>query len=732
MRRSGLRSVAILLGALSLVATGASPAFAQRPRHAAGGKGKGKPKDKPASDNPYAGDADKADKADDAAATPANPSASSPGAAAPSAAPGDTAPAPTNPNPDAAAPAKAEGEQAGAPDTYSAGMRAYTEALQKRKLAASASLSRQRLRDELAKIDQQLADGRRDEAIGDLVYLVESPRFAAFERSDEGRAALFYLGDSLGRAGAYQPARGYLQRLLQGDPNDTWYRRAVRSLVDFGLASDEPHAFLKDLSGVPPSAPEELRGDIAYLRGRAAEHDKQPEQALAAYATVPSSSRFWAQATYLSGLIAVERGDLKKGENLFCKVADPKLTPRHAPAFGGSDFFRVRDLSRLALGRVAHEQYRFDDARYYYYLVPRDSDQLPEALYETATTRYEAKDYDGAREMMDELKALHRNHAYQDEAWVLDAYIDMATCHFPAADKKLHEFLVRYEPVRNAARRLWRDRTATTKLVESVRNGADPASAGLGVGADVARTLAALLRVDAGYGHASTRLAQLEHQMSGLRGAMGELDEATRRLSRPKEVKPESATPLGQTPEDKLARVDSQVAEVKRLLREIEASGKGKRADLADLRKQLEALEIEARADRAALAAAPATGDKQGTDLPDVIDSDRARATKLYADSEKLAARLRAEQVALAKDALVRLDRRLSRLLARARLGRIETVLGKKHALEVEIEALNQGLLPQSIVDSLDAARYLKDDEEYWPFDGEDWADEYVGGEGLR
>lgn len=65
-------------------------------------------------------------------------------------------------------------------------------------------------------------------------------------------------------------------------------------------------------------------------------------------------------------------------------------------------------------------------------------------------------------------------------------------------------------------------------------------------------------------------------------------------------------------------------------------------------------------------------------------------------------------------------------------MGRIELVLGKKRALEVEIEALSQGLLPPSMVDSLDVARYLRDDEEYWPDDGEDWADEYVGGEGLR
>ena len=30
------------------------------------------------------------------------------------------------------------------------------------------------------------------------------------------------------------------------------------------------------------------------------------------------------------------------------------------------------------------------------------------------------------------------------------------------------------------------------------------------------------------------------------------------------------------------------------------------------------------------------------------------------------------------------------------------------------------------------AERWLQADEEYWPFDGEDWEDEYVGGEGLR
>ena len=179
-------------------------------------------------------------------------------------------------------------------------MRAYQKALDAKKMAASSALSIQRLREDLPSIEEKLAGGRRDEAIGDLVYLIESPRFEPFAGSDEGKTALFLLGDALAGAGALQPGRGYLTRLLKGDPGDTAYRRAVHSLVDAGLASDRPEVILKDLQVVPPNAPDELSGDVSYLRGRAAELGKKSDEALAAYATVGEKSRFWAQATYLS------------------------------------------------------------------------------------------------------------------------------------------------------------------------------------------------------------------------------------------------------------------------------------------------------------------------------------------------------------------------------------------------------------------------------------------------
>jgi hypothetical protein len=652
--------------------------------------------------------------AEAATAAPATPSAPAEGVAA-------TAPPPTPEAPSTAL------------DTRSSAFAAYQRALEKRRLAPTEALSAARLREDMERIEDEIANGRRDEAISELVYLVESPRFPPFARSPEGRSARFKLGDALGRAGAHDVARAYLVSLLEGDPNDTWYRQSVHSLIDFGLESERPRVFLKDVEVVPPSASDEIRGDIAYLAGRAAESEGKPDEALAEYAKVRDRSRFWAQATYLTGVIEVERKHYKRGEAAFCKVADPKLMPKRAAFFGGSDFFRVRDLARLGLGRVAHEQYRFDDARYYYYLVPQDSERLPEALYETATTRYEAKDYEGARSSMDDLRRVSTNHPYEDEAWILDSYIDLAMCRFPQADKKLNEFLKRYEPVRDAARKLASDPTATRSLNEALRTGADPAAAGLGVPEETARALGSLLRVDAGYGRATRRLAELDYQMNGLLASIGELEEANKRLTQPKELRAQAAGPIGASSAEQQARVQSQLAEVRRLIRQAERSSRG---DLTELKQELATLELQARAARDLSAAEkPAPGAaaaNTGSDLGDVLVQDEARAADLYTAAGALRKELEAQQAALAKDSFERLDRRLTRLLRRARLGRVETVLGKKRALEVEIEALSQGLLPQTIVDSLDAARYLGDDEEYWPYEGEDWADEYVGGEGLR
>jgi hypothetical protein len=630
-----------------------------------------------------------------------------------------------------AMPVASVGAQAASTDTRSSVMAAYNKALAERRLEASTALSPTVLRERLLEMQELSSAGRRDEVIASLVRLVESPRFADYADSDEGHAAIYALGDALAAAGAHEPARGYLKRLLPLSPTDTYARRAVRRLAEIAIDTENIATILDDLRTVPTAnQPPETRGEIAYLNGRARQLAGDPGGAFKFFAEVGVESRFWAQAVYLSGVIEVERGRLKEGENLFCKVADPRRSDKTAPFFADEKFFAVRDLARLALGRVAHEQFRFDDARYYYYLVPADSERLAEALYESATGRYEKKDYESARALLDELKALGVHHRYEDEASILSAYLDLARCRFEEADAQLKGFIVQYEPVRDAARRLSGDERALMRLLDASRAASDAAAEPSGITPDAARTIAALVRIDAGYGVVSKRLAQLEQEMSGLRGSMGQLDDMTRTLATTGGVRPNSEG-LGDGPASSPARARAEADGVRRQLDALERA-RAPVADIAAMRANLQQIEASLRAARDAGPGAASGALPKGSDLPGLLQIDRASASELYAAADAARSKLLEARTALAKDAVNRLNQRLSRLLRRARLGRIESVLGRKRALEVEVEALAAGVLPQAALDSLEAPRYLKDGEEYWPFEGDDWPDEYVGGEGIN
>ncbi len=642
--------------------------------------------------------------------------------------------APAAQGPAAAPPGAPTGTPTPADPSQGDKMRDYHAALRGRRLGSQEAMGLDYVRARVSEAESLRHAGRNDEAAARLVELVEHPQFEPFQENEEGKAAIYLLGDTLAASSAYEPARAYLQRLLTQKTaslaGGSYAARAVRRLVDIALETRRYDVVLADLKAVPASAPEEIRGEVSYLTGRAREGG-DADGAIAAYSVVTPRSRFWAQATYRAGLLHTARGRLKEGENLFCRVADPKRQGAGgvSPVFGDARFFAVRDLARLGLGRIAHEQGRFDDARYYYYLVPRDSNRLAEALYESATGRYEKKDYEGARELLNELRGLGAHHVYEDEAQILDAYVDLAQCKFPDADKKLVLFLSRYEPVRDAARRVAADERAMAGLL-SVTRGAAPSAAEAGAATpDTLATIASLVRVDAAYGAAVKQRAVLEREASGLKLAARQLGELARTMQTAGGVAPALADGhVDEGPKDVQAAIDG----VRREIDALEAA-KVPEARTTMLRTELAELEARLATSRGTAAAGAGTlSSSKGADLPDLLLQDGARAQALAPNVERARRELERTESAYAKDALRRLDLRLSRLLRRARLGRIESVLGKKRALEVEIEAIANGYLPNDAVDSLDAARYLKDNEEYWPFEGDDWPDEYVGSEGLK
>src|SRR5262249_21382429 len=114
---------------------------------------------------------------------------------------------------------------------------------------------------------------------------------------------------------------------------------------------------------------------------------------------------------------------------------------------------------------------------------------------------------------------------------------------------------------------------------------------------------------------------------------------------------------------------------------------------IAPLKEELAVLEARVKEAESATTAREQQEIAAGTDLPELLRTDAAKAAQLAAQTETARREIAQTEALLAKDTLRRLDLRLSRLLRRARLGRIESVLGKKRALEVEIEAINNGFL---------------------------------------
>ncbi|HEY2366225.1 MAG TPA: hypothetical protein VGH87_07570, partial [Polyangiaceae bacterium] len=561
--------------------------------------------------------------------------------------------------------------QSGEPDSRGQAMATYEEALKARKLGSMLQLSLDDVKTRAAEGEDLVRTGRIDEAVSRMLDMVESPQFVPFVNDEAGRAIIFLLGDAYARAGAYQPARAYFRKLLAQqnawDGVATYARRAVRRLVEVGIETERYDDAMDDVKLVPQSAPESTRGEIAYLRGRAAEAKKDPDGALAAYAQVAKTSRFWAQATYLQGLILTEKKQYKEGENMFCKVADPKLASSSTPVYADERFFQVRDLARLALGRVAHEQFRFDDSRYYYYLVPRDSDRLAEALYEAATSRYEKKDYEGARELLDELKGLQIHHPYEDEAWILDAYIDLAQCKFKPADDKLLKFVALYEPVRDAARRVQDNDSAMNALLDAARTGGDAgiSEGGASLSAESLRAIAALLRLDPAYGAVVRQRAVLDHEASGLRLTSGSLNDIRQQLATTGGVRPAQEDKPSDDERAKDAR--ESVDGVRRMISDLEGSltvGGAQASQLQPLKEELNQLQTRVNAARTAttVAAANAVSTTGGKDLPDLIRQDEQVATTYAQPIETARTELAHTESVLAKDSLRRVDLRLSRL----------------------------------------------------------------------
>ncbi|HEX7479092.1 MAG TPA: tetratricopeptide repeat protein, partial [Polyangiales bacterium] len=561
--------------------------------------------------------------------------------------------------------------------------------------------------------------------------LVESPRFADYAGEAEVDGARYMLGTALHELGAEESARRYLRAVLDKGPEASYFAPAFRRHTDVALAGLPLGNVIEELGKLALALPEDAQNELRYLRGREREAAGDDELALRAYAEITKHSRFYANAQYLLGAIASRRGQFAKAERQFCKIASAGDQDRYS-FYVDQRYFAVKDLARLGLGRVAHEQGRADDAFYYYFQVPQDSARLPEAMFEAAYATYEGGDHDTALDLLDQLQARFPRSAFADEASLLRGYVALSACDFDKASKLFSLFIERFTPVLAETERILKSPSRRDALYADLAR----AQAGASDVSAVRQSLLALIGVDPVFQDLHERVRMLDAESARAARLPDVLGSLAARLSG--SDAPRAAADPTQLQREQLRQLQRELESARQavglLTQQVDTMRKlgAPAAQLLPLEKDLVRIEnrlalVQGHAQDARLSLSPAAiAQPQDAEVAALFARDLELAQHFDERVVQLRPKLVAAANARALAGLTALRTRLADFLRRARIGRIDAVMGSKRRIEIQIESLAAGRFPAELRDPLLVQGFLGDDEEFWPFEGEDWPDEYL------
>jgi tetratricopeptide (TPR) repeat protein len=513
----------------------------------------------------------------------------------------------------------------------------------------------------------------------------------------------------------------------------------MRKYVDVALDSGNiPAAIARlDEMGVPEmDVTDDNENEVFYLRGRerylAADFPPAEEH----FAEITRRSRWYAAAQYLRGVMAARQNDLETAEEHFCTIAQQGDDDRFT-FYVDDRYFEVKDLARLALGRVAHEGQRGDDAFYYYFQVPADSDHVSEALFEAAYAMYEGGDMETAIDLLDQLEARFPQSAWVDEAALLRGYVHLGRCEFEDASQLFQRFAGRFTPIVHEINAILESPARQERLYEELLSEADapPPTEGEELETTTRGLLLAMLRVDPAFYrlHADVRTLDAESARAGRLSS-----DVAAMLGRVQgEDAPVAAVELDDG-WDERGEVRREIEDAKAVLRSLTAQVDAMRQagaardqiapinqELRGLGERIRALEQSFR--RTGAASGGDIEQSAGTEggLEALLRRDVAQAQRLPARVESVRARMVEAANEAAIHGLRQLRARVGGELRQARIGRIDAVMGSKRRVEIQVESLAAGRFPPELLDPLRIQGLLRDDEEYWPFEGELWEDEF-------
>ncbi len=626
--------------------------------------------------------------------------------------------------------------------------RYFTE-LEAEKLIDVESGNLETLRKELGVAEELLRGGNFVNAAVALYSIVKSPRYSAFTDFVEFQNAEYDLAVSLARAGSYGAALDAIEQILKRGPAASYYGPAHRRAVDIALETRDHAGVLARLESIKRTdpLPVSVVGERTYLRGRAAYDAGKLADAEGELVMISKQSRLYSSAIYLRGVIKARRGEYKGSAEAMCEIAATPDADKFT--FVVDDrYFTIKDLARLGLGRLAHEAGEYDDAYYHYFQVPDDSVYLSDALFEASWSMYQKRELPTARDLVKEFLNEFPTSPLWPEASLLAGYVELADCKFTQSQQWYDNLIAKLQPVVDQIDKARKDpelrkqlfATAVTRFKEVKKTGeVDGKKVGTAASTGPVDDVLALLRLDPKFIRLNEAISGMHELANAAPIAVRQWQNLGNQLSEKKVVAISTAKTLEQ---EQLADANAVVEDLRRLAAKVIESksdlARGRREgtlplDVAvDEAKRLDALYEKTQT---ALASAVAAADKAAAavtaeaapGIRPLIQGDVAEARRLDRSSHALLVKLEAAGDKLAQAQIEKLYNDTRKVLDKAKLGKVDAVIGQKRKLDIEVQDLAAGRFPEELIGKLWNASMIADDEEFWPWQGEFWADEYAG-----
>ncbi len=625
----------------------------------------------------------------------------------------------------------------------------YFEALEATKLVDVESGNLDTLKRELHIAEDMLRDGTFVNAAVALYAIVKSPRYSAFSDFVEFQNAEYDLAVALARAGSYGSSLDIIEQILARGPGAPYWGPAHRRAVDIALETRDHAGVLARIESVKTSEtiPVSAAGERSYLRGRAAYDAGKLADAEGELVMISKKSRLYSSAIYLRGVIKARRGEYELSAEAMCEVAatpdDDKFT-----FVVDERYFTIKDLARLGLGRLAHENSEYDDAYYHYFQIPDDSMYLPDALFEASWSMYQKRELATARDLVKEFLDTFPSSPNWPEASLLAGYVELADCKFTDSQKWYDNVVAKLQPIVDEMDKARRDPSlrkqlfakALTRYREVKQTGLDN---GKKVGTEKPLTpsdqVLALLRLDPKFIRLSDAIVGMTELSNNAPAVVRQWQNLGKQVAEKKVIAVSTGATLEQ---EQLADANALVEDLRRLQTKIAESQnellRQKRegnipADIAaEEQKRLDGLSEKnrkalANAVAAADTAAKAVTSEASAGIRPLLESDLGEARRLDKATHALRDKLEEAGDKLAQNAIERLYNDTRKVLDKAKLGKIDAIIGQKRKLDIEVQDLAAGRFPEELIGKLWNASMIGDDEEYWPWQGEFWADEYKG-----